>query len=193
MNTLKMQQTIRKVLPFLLALLIIGSCDVYQHQSYTISAFDQKACQAITENAADSVFTVNLGEINPAWADTTMNTDLVNTVLDSLNKRGQTIADQERAYLIVPQTVFNDVYFKFTASADKVVLFSDNSVDIQIWKTDGTPIFPDKSSIDLETIASCSTIITRVEFSGIKGETLLKIGKNDQSKKQVFHLVILKK
>ncbi|WP_456405648.1 hypothetical protein [Caldithrix abyssi] len=193
MNTLPLIHKIRKVFLLMLVVLLAGACDVYQHQSYTISAFDQKACQAITENTVDSLFTANLEEINPAWSDTLVTPTLINALRDSLTIRGQSVVDQETAYLIVPYSTFNDVYFTFNSSADQVVLFVDNSVDIQVWKNDGTQLFPDQTSIPLETIASCPTIITRAEFSGVKGETLLQVRRNDQTKKDVFHLVILKK
>ncbi|NOX89053.1 MAG: hypothetical protein GXO77_08505 [Calditrichaeota bacterium] len=177
----------------MITLLFISQCDVYKQKDFQISDFDNKACKAITENPADTLQTIDLSTLNPMWVDTSFTADMIPPMLDSLQARKLIVQDREKAYLLIPPAPFYELHLKFVSDADKVVLFLDTSVELRIWNASGEEVIPSDMSMPLETIAACSEIIVRYEYSGVKGDNLLRISKNDQTKKPMFHLVILKK
>jgi hypothetical protein len=154
---------------------------------------DAQGCAMLSDTIFQRISTVVWKHENVA--------DSVLFILDSLKRDSLFVEEEKDTYLLETIAEEDTNYVAFVSSRNSVVFFFNRSVEMELFKEDGTIISPSDKTMPAETAADCmdltvetpTTLIrTRRAYGTPDSEYLMRLIKDEQTGSSFIRVAIVK-
>ena len=188
-----MRNTIIVVLVFLL----IG-CEEFQTETFSASATDLTAINALADSVSISFSTEPLKSFNDTWVNEGLDSIRV-ALYDTLMADSIVMSALDTAYTVTLPSENDTSYAVFSGATSGIIIFIGEFIDLKIVIDDGNTISPDDTSMELPAIyeslhGTTSTdyyVKSRYVFKDVPQNSIFQFIRNDQTKKRNFKFIII--